>query len=69
MVLATSRRYERLRIAKIVHFEIGNVFRALTGTRFVPIFAPNMSGMTLALNFVDPTPPGHLGRHPMDLVA
>ena len=37
-------------------FEIGNVSGALTGTRFVPIFDPNMSGMILAVNFFDPTP-------------
>ena len=41
---------------KTVHFEIVNVFGALTGTRFVPIFAPNMSGMILAVNFLTPPP-------------
>ena len=41
---------------KTEHFEMVNVFGALTGTRFVPIFAPNMSGMILAVNFLTPPP-------------
>ena len=47
---------------KTVHFEIVHVLGALTGTRFMPIFAPNMSGMILAVRFLPPTPQAMKGE-------
>ena len=41
---------------RAVHFEIVGVFRALTGTIFVPILLPNMSGAILAVRFLPPPP-------------
>ena len=45
-----------------VHFEIVGAFRALTGTTFVPIFPPNMSGTILAVRFLPPTPQAMKGE-------
>ena len=45
-------------------FELYGTFRALTGTRFVPILPPNMSGDFLAVRFFAPDPQDTLADQP-----
>ena len=47
-----------------MHFELYGTFRALMGTRYVPILPPNMSGDFLAVRFFAPDPSDTLADQP-----